>query len=550
MNLEQLQQLLAMGPTSIEEPAIMPTRFEEQLGPNATPPMMAPMQTGAPVDSTDPMQAIYQSLNAIQQDAKAPMPQYTPRPKQGPIPSTPGTFGKQGGDGNMWRTLLEKMGPMLGAFAHGNPSARAGFMEGYSGGQQRAQAEKAKQAQLQEMQRKTGADYSLDILDRLNKLDDPTQFDQLRDIATKHAPPGTDPQEFSRMEFPQSRMAAKRLKEVDEEVAKLEKAGYDLDKLAESGGAIKMKDGTSVPLRVALQLTRARPTDQQGKPIAAPKKEDFNPTSDLGKYLADAAYKRGKTVRELSEEERDGLIAKFRTLNTDPIDAENKRTLTELTIERAQKALGQEEDPNIKLLRQLAVDAKQKEATEGKPKKPSSGNEKRNLGFFVRAKQATEDIQNVEEEIAGLGLAGQARLKYGGNLLQTQTGQSYIQAQRSFTEARLRKDSGAAIPTQEYDNDARTYFAQPGDSQETMEQKRRARRAILSSLATESGRALDEHFGEDADGIRAELRAAQAKARATERKPVAPGMMRARDPQGKLHEAPIGTPLPSGWKAE
>ena len=27
------------------------------------------------------------------------------------------------------------------------------------------------------------------------------------------------------------------------------------------------------------------------------------------------------------------------------------------------------------------------------------------------------------------------------------------------------------------------------------------------------------------------------------------GMMFARDPQGKLHQAPIGTPLPKGWKA-
>lgn len=543
MNLEELQQLLAMGPTSIEEPAIMPTRFEEQLGPNPTPPMMAPMQTGSPVDSTDPMQAIYQSLNAIQQDAKAPMPQYTPRPKHGPIPLTPGTFGKQGGDGNIWRTLLEKMGPMLGAFAHGNPSARAGFMEGYTGGQQRAQAEKAKQAQLQEMQRKTGADYSLDILDRLNKLDDPTQFDQLRDIATKHAPPGTDPQEFSRMEFPQSRMAAKRLKEVDEEVAKLEKAGYDLDKLAESGGAIKMKDGTSVPLRVALQLTRARPSDPSGKPIAPPKKEDFNASTDLGRYVANGAGKLGKTVKELSTEEYDGLISKFKALNIDPTEQATNLAIKQMVLkEHAAKPESTALDNRIK---ELTIAEK-----ESKPAKQPSGNETRNLGFFVRAKQASEDIGTVEDQITKLDLAGQTRLKYAPNMLQTQTGQLYTQAQRAFTEARLRKDSGAAIAVSEYQNDARTYFAQPGDSPETMEQKRAARRAILSALATESGRALDSHYGDQADELRKSLRTSAARTRTPERTPVAPGMMRARDQQGKLHEAPIGTPLPSGWKAE
>ena len=35
---------------------------------------------------------------------------------------------------------------------------------------------------------------------------------------------------------------------------------------------------------------------------------------------------------------------------------------------------------------------------------------------------------------------------------------------------------------------------------------------------------------------------------------VSPGgqkkMIRARDPQGVLHEAPAGTPLPQGWKSE
>ena len=29
-----------------------------------------------------------------------------------------------------------------------------------------------------------------------------------------------------------------------------------------------------------------------------------------------------------------------------------------------------------------------------------------------------------------------------------------------------------------------------------------------------------------------------------------PGMIRALDPQGVLHEAPAGTPLPAGWKAQ
>ncbi len=103
----------------------------------------------------------------------------------------------------------------------------------------------------------------------------------------------------------------------------------------------------------------------------------------------------------------------------------------------------------------------------------------------------------MEAQIQKLGLADQGRLALAPNIFQTQLGQSYGAAQRAFTEARLRKDSGAAIPEQEFDNDRKTYFAQPGDSATTLEQKRRARGAILASLGFESGQALGEFVGDE-----------------------------------------------------
>lgn len=129
--------------------------------------------------------------------------------------------------------------------------------------------------------------------------------------------------------------------------------------------------------------------------------------------------------------------------------------------------------------------------------KPSTGQQKRALNFFNRAKQADDELQQVEGEIAKLGLAGQARLQLP-NVLQSQTGQAYNQAQRAFTEARLRKDSGAAIPEHEYANDRRTYFAQPGDSPATIAQKARGRAAVLASLGFEAGPGLQEFYGEEA----------------------------------------------------
>jgi len=133
--------------------------------------------------------------------------------------------------------------------------------------------------------------------------------------------------------------------------------------------------------------------------------------------------------------------------------------------------------------------------------KPSTGAHKRALNFFNRAQQADTDLQAVEQEIANMGLLGQTQLQYAPNLAQSQTGQLYTQAQRAFTEARLRKDSGAAIPPHEFENDRRTYFAQPGDTQATLQQKARARAAVLASIAFEAGPALGEFFGEDAEGL-------------------------------------------------
>jgi len=128
--------------------------------------------------------------------------------------------------------------------------------------------------------------------------------------------------------------------------------------------------------------------------------------------------------------------------------------------------------------------------------RPSLGAERNVLAYYNRAKQASDDISTLEEQIAGQGLLGQLQGQFAPNILQTENQQLYRQAQRAFTEARLRKESGAAIPQGEYDNDARTYFAQPGDSPAVIEQKRQARQVVLEGLKNASGRAYEEFHGE------------------------------------------------------
>lgn len=131
-----------------------------------------------------------------------------------------------------------------------------------------------------------------------------------------------------------------------------------------------------------------------------------------------------------------------------------------------------------------------------------TGQERQALAYFNRAQQATKDIEtpdtkgtSLEDRVSKAGLGTQVGLQYAPNMLQTQDQQAYRQAQRAFTEARLRKESGAAIPANEYANDARTYFAQPGDDPATIEQKRKARAVVLEGLKFGSGKAYDEFYG-------------------------------------------------------
>jgi len=132
--------------------------------------------------------------------------------------------------------------------------------------------------------------------------------------------------------------------------------------------------------------------------------------------------------------------------------------------------------------------------------KPILGAERTALAFFNRAKEATDDIEDLENRIVDRNAVSQEWNTSGvtPNRLKSQDQQLYEARQRSFTEARLRKESGAAIPESEFENDRKTYWAKPGDSKETIELKRKMRAGVLQGLAYSSGRAYEEFYGEPA----------------------------------------------------
>lgn len=136
--------------------------------------------------------------------------------------------------------------------------------------------------------------------------------------------------------------------------------------------------------------------------------------------------------------------------------------------------------------------------------KPSTGQQRRALSFFNRGKEADDIAAGLEEagKVNPTGIKAAQKVPFGaGNFALGEDNQKYVQAQRAFTEARLRKDSGASIKDSEYEEDAQTYFEQPGDGPQVKAQKRAMRKAVLAGIALESGDALKEFFGEEAEGM-------------------------------------------------
>jgi sRNA-binding protein len=130
--------------------------------------------------------------------------------------------------------------------------------------------------------------------------------------------------------------------------------------------------------------------------------------------------------------------------------------------------------------------------------KPTTGAQRDSLAFYNRAKKASDAIASggLEERIAKQGAAAALWGKNMPNVVQTEDQQRYTQAKQAFAEAFLREQSGAAISNSEYANIDKIYFAQPGDSAETIKSKQQMRQGVIDGLKFQSGKAYDEFYGE------------------------------------------------------
>jgi hypothetical protein len=93
---------------------------------------------------------------------------------------------------------------------------------------------------------------------------------------------------------------------------------------------------------------------------------------------------------------------------------------------------------------------------------------------------------SINQSLTGTPLIGGALGGASNYFLSPQT-KKYLQAQRDFINAVLRRESGAAIGEQEFDNARKQYFPQPGDDEATKQQKADARARAIAGIEVAAG---------------------------------------------------------------
>lgn len=222
---------------------------------------------------------------------QAPMPNVPSLPQAKPTETS--------GDG--WRGLLHMFAPVIGALAVGGGGPKqTGFMNGYSEGQQAVEADKQRKAQEAQRKSAIASDFMLRISDQAQNITDPVAFQKFADLADAafvkagYGQPGEIKNQLS---FNTSSLAKKQLKELTDHLDSLGKSGYSLDDLASSGAVLKLSTGQSVPIGVAMDVTRARPLTGGGQPIAKPMKAAATAEE---RFLQKWAKENGLKVEDLT----------------------------------------------------------------------------------------------------------------------------------------------------------------------------------------------------------------------------------------------------------
>lgn len=107
--------------------------------------------------------------------------------------------------------------------------------------------------------------------------------------------------------------------------------------------------------------------------------------------------------------------------------------------------------------------------------------------FGTRMQEADKIMSDLAKNGRNVSTPGANAPFIGGvvNALNSEQGQMLDQAKRDFTNAVLRRESGAAIAQSEFDSADKQYFPQIGDSEKVIAQKARARQIAINGVLAE-----------------------------------------------------------------
>ncbi len=107
------------------------------------------------------------------------------------------------------------------------------------------------------------------------------------------------------------------------------------------------------------------------------------------------------------------------------------------------------------------------------------------------ADQIINQLQNVGASTSWGGLG-----QYAPNILKSSDRQQLEQAQRTFVNAVLRRESGAAISPSEFNSAAQQYFPQPGDNSAVLQQKSALRTQVIRNMQNQAGGQSEGQFNQ------------------------------------------------------
>ncbi len=197
---------------------------------------------------------------------------------------------------------------------------------------------------------------------------------------------------------------------------------------------------------------------------------------------------RKRKIKELTEQS--GVLKSGYTITNDPETGEPTLTpvpgFKDLDKEYKKAMIGK--------INASTVNEREKGKTEKEPKPTQY----QASGFAKRLEQAEGVFKNLSDKGFDPTSTDVALKRHIPDILGSYKGadlQEQDQAERNFVNAVLRKESGAAISSSEFDSAAKQYFPRTGDSPEVLKQKEINRKLVYENLKAESGPAYKKSPG-------------------------------------------------------